>query len=71
MMIRIAPITVEPSCNCISAYGHEEKEHVKRYHVPITYWAIYLDDKYISYTSTKEMAEKTRLWMEKWLGDRT
>jgi len=35
--------------------------------VPITYWGIYLDDKEISTTSTKEQAEKTKQWMENWL----
>lgn len=33
----------------------------------ITYWGIYLDDKEISMTSTREQAEKTKEWMENWL----
>lgn len=34
---------------------------------PITYWGIYLDDKYITHTSSRELAEGTKEWMEKWL----
>lgn len=36
----------------------------------ITYWGIYLNDKSISYTSSKELAEKTKVWIEKWLAGR-
>ena len=67
MTIRVAPFMIEPVCNCISAFGHEEKEHIEQYHVPITYWGIYINDKPVSYTSSKELAEKTMLWIQKWL----
>lgn len=71
MAITIAPFKVNPSCKLIaSQVGHKEKEYGEKNLLPITYWGIYLDDKYISYTSSKELAEKTKLWMEKWLGDR-
>lgn len=33
----------------------------------ITYWGLYLDDKYITHSSSRELAESTRDWMEKWL----
>ena len=66
-MVRVAPFIVESRCNCMSTFGHEEKEHIKQYHVPITYWGIYLDDKFIYYTSSEETAEKTKIWLEKWL----
>jgi len=29
-----------------------------------------MDGKNISYTSTRELADKTKVWMEKWLEDR-
>ena len=48
----------------------DNEEHIKSEHLQVTYWGIYLDGKYISYTSSKERAEKTKLWMEKWLKDR-
>jgi len=35
--------------------------------IPITYWGIYLDEKEISTTSTREQAEKTKKWMESYL----
>lgn len=35
------------------------------------YWGIYLDDKRISLMSSKESAEKVKLWIEVWLRDRT
>jgi hypothetical protein len=71
MMITIAPFTVDPSCDCKSPPArYEKKEHTRRNHLPITYWGIYLNDKHISYVSSKELAEKTKLWIEKWLKDR-
>jgi hypothetical protein len=33
----------------------------------VVYWGIYLNDSQISYTSTRELAEQTKIWMEKWL----
>ena len=36
---------------------------------PIVYWGVYLNDECVSCTSSKELAEKTKLWMEKWLKD--
>jgi hypothetical protein len=71
MTIKIAPFTVEPICNCeASAVGYRKEEHIKKEHMPITYWGIYMDDKYVSYTSSRELAEKTKAWMEKWLEGR-
>lgn len=53
MNITIAPFTVDP----VGGYkaplvGYEKEEYTKRNHPPIIYWGIYLDDKYISYTSS-------------------
>jgi hypothetical protein len=70
MTIRVAPFTVGPKCNCISTFGHEKKEHIRQDHVPVTYWGVYVDDKPISYTSNKQLAENTKLWIEKWLRGR-
>ena len=79
MTIIIAPFTVNPSCDGIAPQvGYEEEGCTERNHnsteahehLPITYWGIYLDDKYISYTSSKELAEKTKVWIQKWLEDR-
>ena len=68
MTITITPFTVDPNPDFkASPFGYEIKEQIKRNHLPITYWGIYIDDKYISYTSSKELAEKTKLWMERWL----
>jgi hypothetical protein len=67
MVITVAPFTVNPDCSCVLSAVEYREEHIKRHHLPITYWGVYIDDKYVSYTSTKELAEKTKLWMEKWL----
>ena len=67
MNITIIPITVNPSCDCKTpSVQYEAERHLKN-HPPITYWGIYLDDKHISFVSSKEQAEETKLWMEKWL----
>jgi hypothetical protein len=86
MTITIAPFTINTSCYCgicgsdreggylgnriALQFGYEKEEQTKRNHLLITYWGIYLDDKYISYTSSRELAEKTKVWIEKWLKDR-
>ena len=33
----------------------------------LTYWGVYLDDKYVTKTSSKEDAVITMKWMKKWL----
>jgi hypothetical protein len=70
MTITIAPFTVDSRCTYTAPlFGDAGKEgHTQR--DPLTYWGIYIDDKYVSYTSSKELAEKTKVWMEKWLKDR-
>ncbi|HZX13390.1 MAG TPA: hypothetical protein VFF49_03230 [Thermodesulfobacteriota bacterium] len=71
MKITITPFTVYPRCDCMALpVGNEQEEHIKRNHPPITYWGIYLNDNHVSYVSSKELAEKTKLWVEKWLKDR-
>ncbi len=72
MIITIAPFTVRPNYGFTAPMiGHDIKEeYIGREHLQTTYWGIYADDKYVSYTSSKELAEKTKLWMEKWLKDR-
>ncbi len=71
MTITIAPFTVDPRCSCTAPlFGGTEKKEEHTQKNPLTYWGIYIDDKYVSYTSSKELAEKTKVWMEKWLKDR-
>jgi hypothetical protein len=68
MTITIVPFTINQghNANALSAeFTHVEQ--AGRTNPPITYWGIYLDDKHVSYTSSRELAEKTKLWMEKWL----
>jgi hypothetical protein len=65
MTITIAPFTIDSNRNLKApplGYGKEEVSYP-----PITYWGIYLDNTYIPPTSSKELAEKTKLWVEKWL----
>ncbi len=71
MKITIAPFTVSPDGNgTLPPIRYGEERHSNKNHLPITYWGIYIDDKYVSYTSSKELAEKTKVWIEKWLEDR-
>ena len=79
MNITIAPYTVNPDCDCkASPVRFEKEEHIKENHrsteahecLPITYWGIYVDDKHVSSASSKEQAEKTKQWMERWLESR-
>jgi hypothetical protein len=71
MTITIAPFKIDPSHNYpAQSVKNEREKHSKGYGLPITYWGIYLDDKHVSYTSSKELAEKTKQWIEKWLKDR-
>jgi hypothetical protein len=66
MTITIAPYTVDLNCDCPApVLGHEKEEHIKKNHIPITYRRIHLNDKPVSYTFSKELAEKTKLRMER------
>lgn len=71
MTIKITPFTVDSTRNLRAPLtGYIKEEKIKKNESPITYWGIYLDDKQVSFVSSKELAEKTKLWMEKWLEDR-
>ena len=71
MMITIIPFTVDPIRNLrVPLIEQAKEEETKKNDMPVTYWGIYFDGKYVSYTSSKELAEKTELWMEKWLKDK-
>jgi hypothetical protein len=66
MNVTIVPFTVNPSGDSkVALLGCEQEDIEDR--PPITYWKIYVDDKYFSFVSSKELAEKTKQWVEKWL----
>ena len=68
MASRIEQFQFEPLCDCPpDVVGYDKEAHMNEVHVPITYWDVYLDDHRISTASSKEQAEKTREWTEKWL----
>ena len=68
MTITIVPFTINPGYNANAlCVEFTRVGQARRANPPITYWGIYLDDKHVSYTSSRELAEKTKLWMEKWL----
>ena len=68
MTITIVPFTINQGYNAKAlSLEFTPVEQAGRTNPPITYWGIYLDDKHVSYTSSRELAEKTKLWMEKWL----
>lgn len=68
MSITIAPLEVTPSRDINFSPGFDGKDQaIKDKNKPIQYWGIYLGNETISYTSSKDHAEKTKEWMEKWL----
>lgn len=69
MTITIAPFTVDPIHSYTTPLVWDPRKQERAQEYPLTYWGIYIDDKYISYTSSKELAEKSKVWMEKWLKD--
>ncbi|MEM4408920.1 MAG: hypothetical protein QXI19_09280 [Candidatus Caldarchaeum sp.] len=61
MNFRIEPFTVEIS--------HGADGGVTARHTPdrVVYWGLYLDDKPIMRSSSRELTEDAKNWMEKWL----
>ena len=69
MTIKIDNFTIDSGNNSISPpYTGEKKE---KQVFPLVYWGIYLNNERISYTSSKQLAEKTKSWMENWLKDKS
>lgn len=63
-------ITIQPIVVNIAptlAFSAPAKELESDANNLFTYWGVYLDDKYVTKTSTKEDAVVTKEWMEKWL----
>ncbi len=70
-MIIIHSFPIDPSRDCKEPpVGHEKEGHIKRNHLPITYWNIYLNDNHISFVSSNDLAEQKMLWIEKLINDR-
>jgi hypothetical protein len=68
MTVKIAPFIINPDYDFKALpVKYKKGRYTERNYPPIVYWGIYLDDKYISHTSNKEQAEKTKTWLEKWL----
>jgi len=63
LQITIEPFTIDPNSKYKSPIVSRELADNN----PLTYWGVYLNDENISYTSSRELAEKTKEWMEKWL----
>jgi hypothetical protein len=61
MNFRIEPFTVEIGRG--ADVGVVSRETPKR----VVYWGLYLDDKPIMQSSSRELAEDAKQWMEKWL----
>jgi hypothetical protein len=68
MDIRLEPYTFEPSCNCPpDEVGFDKDLHIRDSHIPITYWGVFINEDRVSMTSSRELAEKTKVWIENWL----
>jgi len=70
MTIRIIPFIINRAENLQPPPVEDLEKEKEGYDPAITYWGIYLDNQQVSYTSSKELAEKTKLWMEKWLREK-
>ena len=64
MNITIVPLTADSNDDSKLLPVRDEKEFI----TPV-YWGVYLDDECVTYTSSKDLAEKTKLWIQKWLSD--
>ena len=64
MTITIKPFTVDLADKRMAPFFHRDKDGRLS---SVVYWGIYLNGEQISYTSTKELAEKTKMWMKRWL----
>ena len=62
MKIEVAPYTISPFCNP-SGNEFEDEENDK----PVACWGVYIDGKCAFFTSSRESAEKIKIWMEKCL----
>jgi hypothetical protein len=63
--VTIAPFEVDSRYKSkIPPVAYEQRAEEKP-----AYWGVYLDGEYVSFVSSKELAEKTKSWMEKWLKD--
>ena len=68
MTITITPLTINSDDEFkLSLFWNDKREE---YGQPV-YWGVYLNDELVSYTSSKQLAEKTKLWMENWLERKT
>jgi hypothetical protein len=66
MTITIKPFTVNLGDKSIAYLLNHGKDESP---VSVVYWGSILNNEQISYTSTKALAEKTKLWIEKWLNN--
>lgn len=62
--IRVEPITVDiqpfdPDDGTVLVHGDERTEGP-------CYWALFVDDRYVSHVSSRELAESGKQWLEKW-----
>ena len=65
MNVTIVPLTADSQDDSKLLPIREEEGFI----IPL-YWGVFLNDQCVSYTSSKDLAEKTKLWMEKWLSNR-
>ncbi len=68
LSITIAPLEVK-RCGEFDVYSgvNEKAQDLTDTNRPVKYWGIYLGDEAISYTSSRERAEVTKEWIERWL----
>ena len=62
--IRVEPITVDvqspgPGDGSVLVQGNGIGEDQ-------CYWALFVDDRYVSHVSSRELAESGKRWLEKW-----
>ena len=67
MDITIVPLTINSDDKSKLLPIRDEKDKLI---APVIYWGVYLNDECVSYTSSKELAERTKIWVRNWLTNR-
>lgn len=67
MKIEVAPYAISPFCNLPENRFENGEKRAEENNKPASCWGVYVNGKCVFFTSSRESAEKTKVWMEKCL----
>ncbi|HSE83640.1 MAG TPA: hypothetical protein VLB01_03740 [Thermodesulfobacteriota bacterium] len=67
MKIEVAPYSISPFCNLSGNRFEGGEKRAEENKDEVSCWGVYVDGKCVFFTSSRESAEKTKVWMEKHL----